>query len=202
MPHAFGSFKRNLAVILEAFSSSFSYPITSLVRWDFPSFGFIKLNTDGAAKGAPGVAACGGLFRNFQGNWILGFSTRIGICNAFVAELWGVWYGLNIAWHRGWRRLILESDSTSVVAVLSKRGGAARESRLLTHIRAILNRDWQVSITHAFREANSCADYLANLPIINPSLPDESFFTAPPAPLSLLLQADAAGTYHPRKGTG
>ncbi|XP_061374502.1 uncharacterized protein LOC133316736 [Gastrolobium bilobum] len=122
------------------FTYDIPYPVDILVRCEFPTFGFIKLNTDGAARGSPSAAACGGLFRNTYGSWLVGFSSRIGICNALTSELLGGgggWNGLNIAWQRGWHRLILESDSTLVVALLIKCGGAARESRL----RALLDRD-------------------------------------------------------------
>jgi len=33
------------------------------VRWEFPSPGWIKINTNGAARGDPSFATCGGIFR-------------------------------------------------------------------------------------------------------------------------------------------
>jgi len=32
------------------------------IRWKFPSSGRVKINTDGAARGYPGLATCGGIF--------------------------------------------------------------------------------------------------------------------------------------------
>ncbi|KAK6145319.1 hypothetical protein DH2020_022139 [Rehmannia glutinosa] len=38
-----------------------------LDRWIMPPFGWIKINTDGSAMGAPGNSACGGIFRDCKG---------------------------------------------------------------------------------------------------------------------------------------
>lgn len=45
-------------------------------------------------------AGCGGLLRDENGNWIVGF----------VAELWGILYGLELAWKHGYRKVIIEAD--------------------------------------------------------------------------------------------
>lgn len=45
------------------------------------------------------------------------YLTKI-ICSAPLAELWGVYYGLCIAWDNGIRRLEVEVDSESVVGFL------------------------------------------------------------------------------------
>ena len=38
------------------------------IRWEFPSPGWVKINIDGAARGYPGFATCGGIFRGSMGN--------------------------------------------------------------------------------------------------------------------------------------
>ncbi|XP_061352904.1 uncharacterized protein LOC133297728 [Gastrolobium bilobum] len=122
--------------------------------------------------------------------------------NQIYIRIVGVWNGLHIAWKRGWRRLILESDSTSVVALLTKCGGATRESRFVTQIQALPDRDWQVSVIRAFRKANHCANFLANLPLNNFELQEVVIFDEPPSSLKLLLQADVIGIPYPRKEKG
>lgn len=81
--------------------------------------GWVKLNTDGASHGNPGRATAGGVLRDGEGNWIGGFALNIGICSASLAELWGVYYGLYIAWERGLTRVELEIDSEIVVGFLT-----------------------------------------------------------------------------------
>ena len=38
-----------------------------LVRWEFPSPGWVKINIDGAARGYHGLTTCGGIFRGSMG---------------------------------------------------------------------------------------------------------------------------------------
>ena len=64
------------------------------VRWQVPEKGRLKLNMDGAASKAMGVAGGGGLIRDNQGNWVVDFSKRIGVTNSFMAEFWALRDGL------------------------------------------------------------------------------------------------------------
>ena len=41
------------------------------VRWEFPSPGWVKINIDGAARGYPGFATCGGIFRGSMGSLLM-----------------------------------------------------------------------------------------------------------------------------------
>lgn len=50
-----------------------------------------------AAKSSLGVVGCGGLLRDYNGVWIGGFAKHLGVCSTYVAELWGVLEGLNMA---------------------------------------------------------------------------------------------------------
>lgn len=69
----------------------------ALVKWKQSEEGWIKLNSDGACKGDDSQARCGGLFRDSTGNWLYGFTKRLGTCNALHAEMWGMWTGIQMA---------------------------------------------------------------------------------------------------------
>ncbi|CAA7018343.1 unnamed protein product [Microthlaspi erraticum] len=71
-----------------------------LIGWSPPEGDWIKLNTDGASRGNPGSAAAGGVLRDAEGQWCGGFAINIGRCSAPLAELWGVYYGLCMAWEK------------------------------------------------------------------------------------------------------
>lgn len=58
----------------------------------------MKLNTDGAARGNPGIAGAGGSLRDYRGQWIVGFAARLGICSNVAAELHALRMGLSLAW--------------------------------------------------------------------------------------------------------
>lgn len=63
--------------------------VEKLIGWEAPRVVWIKINTDGASHGNPGLAAAGGVLRDGDGNWLGGFALNIGICSAQLAELWG-----------------------------------------------------------------------------------------------------------------
>ncbi|CAA7039902.1 unnamed protein product [Microthlaspi erraticum] len=76
------------------------------------------LNTDGASRGNPGLATAGGVLRDGEGRWRGGFAINIGRCSAPLAELWGVYYRLYMAWENRCTRVVLEVDSALVVGFL------------------------------------------------------------------------------------
>ncbi|CAI0550251.1 unnamed protein product [Linum tenue] len=73
-------------------------------------------------------------------------------------------------------------DSKCAVQLLLRRDGDVnRHSAVLRRFQALLSRDWQVVISHIYREGNYCADYIASrghsmsfglheFPITDPSL--------------------------------
>lgn len=61
-------------------------------NWRPPPSGQIMVNTDGALREYPGESGYGE-----DGNWLKGFSKRLGPCNTFLAELWGIYLGAEMA---------------------------------------------------------------------------------------------------------
>lgn len=158
-----------------------------------PSAGWLKLNTDGASQGNPGLASAGGVIRDGEGRWCGGFSLNIGRCTAPLAELWGVYYGLVIAWERRIPQLELELDLEMVVGFLKRGINNSHPLSSLVHLcHDFLSKDWSVRITHLFREANRLADGLANHAFSLP-LGFHLFDTAPPSLESIRWQ-DEIGT--------
>ena len=49
-----------------------------LIRWNPPSVGWVKLNTDGVLKASSGMTSTGGIIRDKNGNWLAGFAFHIG----------------------------------------------------------------------------------------------------------------------------
>ncbi|EOY31426.1 Uncharacterized protein TCM_038365 [Theobroma cacao] len=60
----------------------------AMITWEKPKENFVKLNIDGSASGRPGLAAAGGLVRDVNGEWLVGFTFNIGISYALSAEPW------------------------------------------------------------------------------------------------------------------
>ena len=166
------------------------------IHWQSPDLGWIRLNTDGASKGED-IAGCGRVLRGNNGEWICGFSKGLGACSAYVAELWGVFEGLKLALSHGFLRVELLVDSQVVVNTISfAKGGSPTGRTLVQNIRRLLELDWEVKICHSYREANYCADALANLAC------DGGFtmisYEQCPAQVNSIYLADVVGAYTPR----
>ncbi|KAG8490303.1 hypothetical protein CXB51_015481 [Gossypium anomalum] len=56
---------------------------------------WVCLNTDGSVRQEEGFVAVGGLVRDQNGRWIMGYGRYLGNCTVTEAELWGLMDGLN-----------------------------------------------------------------------------------------------------------
>lgn len=168
-----------------------------LIAWKAPKDEWFKLNTDGASHGNPGLATAGGVIRDCGGCWRGGFALNIGICSAPLAELWGVYYGLYIAWEHRITRLELEVDSEMVVGFLTTGISESHHFSFLVRLcYGFLSRYWIVHISHLYREANRLADGLANYAF---SLPlGFHLFESRPEAVSHVLLEDASGSTRPQ----
>ncbi|KAL9437050.1 hypothetical protein AB3S75_022984 [Citrus x aurantiifolia] len=133
------------------------------IRWMPPPWPWCKLNTDGLCKNG-WEAGAGGVLRDSVDHWISGFCMRIGESSVLMAELWGLFQGLTLAWDVGIKRLLVEVDSLGVTQMISKQAVVPNVFHaLIVAIRDLLSRNWQTSISHVYREANSAADFMANM---------------------------------------
>ncbi|KAI5352942.1 hypothetical protein L3X38_005834 [Prunus dulcis] len=62
-----------------------------------------KVSSDGGRKPALGYTGVGGLLRDHNGNWIKSFSVNLGVGSVIEAKLWGIFWGLHLAWEAGFR---------------------------------------------------------------------------------------------------
>ncbi|KAG7556773.1 Reverse transcriptase domain [Arabidopsis suecica] len=171
--------------------------VERLIGWVAPTDGWLKLNTDGASHGNPGLATAGGLLRDDSGNWGGGFAANLGYCSALVAELWGVYYGLFIAWERRAMRVEVEVDFQIVVGFLKKGISDSHPLSFLVRLcYGFLSKDWIVRINHVYREANRLADGLANYAF---SLPlGFHMFDLPSDCVNSTMLEDVSGSTRPR----
>ena len=135
-----------------------------------------------------------------MGSWIGGFARNIGICSSVTAELWAIYVGLHMTWDKGFRKVVLESDSRVVVGLIN--GDTVRVDRnynLIMQIKEVVGKDWEVKIFHVYREANCVADWLTNYGLTRDVLDKGSdIITDPPSGLYSLLYYDLIGSTIPR----
>ncbi|KAI3472963.1 hypothetical protein Pfo_029210 [Paulownia fortunei] len=132
------------------------------VNWRTPKHGWLKLNTDGAAKGNTGHAGAGGVIRDHFGNAILAFHEYIGKENSLFAEVHALLKGLELAKSNGINKLWIETDARGVLHLISTAThGHWKLQEMLAKSKYIM-RQMETTITHICREGNKVADFLAN----------------------------------------
>ena len=153
------------------------------------------MNIDGAHN-RNGISIAGGLTRDHIGRWLSVFGMMIGSCSITVAELWGLYQGLHLAWNSRMRRLKVKTDSHCVFQLVTKPTlNINHYAPLIQAIKDYLKLDWQVSISHIYREAKFAAGYMARLAFSSPL----GFVVYPTLPLGVrsFLFHDAYGRAHP-----
>ncbi|CAN1744711.1 Putative ribonuclease H protein At1g65750 [Linum perenne] len=125
---------------------------------------FIQKGQIPRRRGQQGKAAAGGLLRDINSNCILAYTMSLGICSITRAEIRGALEGVRWAWEAGHRKLEVQIDSQAVVAILSDTNLQITHSHALEvlEFQEWLKRDWEVKLSHVYREANHAADHLAS----------------------------------------
>ncbi|KAL4318563.1 hypothetical protein GQ457_18G005180 [Hibiscus cannabinus] len=175
--------------------SSFTNPTTSSAtasscKWQPASTSWITLNTDGVVSSS-GHGAVGGLLRNADGSWVMGFSRAIWMTNSLHAELWAIHDGLVFAWALGINQIHLQSDNLLAVNLLKSQDATSSSFSLVRAIATLLHRAWLVDMSWIPREGNNPADWLAKKALGSSCRP--LILDSPPPDLLPLLSTDVHG---------
>lgn len=162
------------------------------VKWEKPELGWLKLNTDGSWNATSSKASGGGLIRDELGNWVVGFTRKLGRMNSLTAEVWALRDGLLLCHQMNIPAIIVELDAKVLVdAISNPRYSNTVISPIFYDCKCLLSQIPQVRIKHIFREANKCANRLANFAHSQ----DLEFIThsVPPVDLISFVEADCIG---------
>ena len=164
------------------------------IRWEKPNTGWKKLNTDGSSVDSLGLAGGGGVVRDENGNWVLGYARNFGPVNSCIAELWSLRDGLILCVQAQVQALIVEMDAKALVDAFSNQSKTNTvNSSLMEDCRQLASQIPQVSFRHAYREANMCADQLAKLGASMEN--DFAVFPCPPVRIVPFVEADCRGQF-------
>ncbi|MED6199315.1 hypothetical protein PIB30_119166 [Stylosanthes scabra] len=153
---------------------------------------WVKMNTDGAVKVDKTLAGCGGIISSHKGEWVAGFISNLTYCHSTQAELMGILKGLEMAWSLEIRRLEVEADSKDVIeSINDTHQDSTCHNYILKQIRSYKDRSWQITFNHIFREANKCANWLANEGTKSGN--GFTFFDISPPGLQKIILDDASG---------
>ena len=119
---------------------------------------------DGASKGNPGLAGCGGVFTEANGNVVSKYSWGLGSETNYKVEFCGLYQGLRIARTKGIAKLIVFSDSCLLIqAIIKKKCPTQLQLAQIFHkIRLLCNSFHSIRFFHVLRGLNSLADSAAN----------------------------------------
>lgn len=93
-----------------------------LLTWTPLGKGRIKLNSNGAVSSDG--SSIGGVIRDANANWLWGYSLSFGTESFFKVEVRALLKGLNIAWNKGFRKVVVEYDNALLVDLIISDGGA------------------------------------------------------------------------------
>ena len=162
-----------------------------IVLWHPPLIPWLKLNTDGFSKGNPGLAGCGGVFRDNFRRFSGGYCQDLGTQTVFFAELMAVILGVEFAFLFVWHHIWLESDSTTILQCISSSSFVPPwPLRIAWHNCLARIRHISFTCSHILREGNSVADRFANLGLASSSL---CWHATPPPEVCPYLRMDALG---------
>lgn len=132
-----------------------------------PYASWVKLNMDRTSKGNPGISGGDGALRDSRSFCIEGFLIRLDICNSLRAELIAYFYGLRMAWNKGYQKLHVEVNSYTFIQLMTKvrKVENLRFHNIISQYRNFLSRFWQVRVTHCHRESNMVANKLVNITV-------------------------------------
>lgn len=135
------------------------------VTWEKPEKGWTKLNYDGSCMCKTGKSSIGGIFRDHNAEFLLGYAESIGQSNSTVAELAALVRGLEIVQENGWTHIWLEGDSKSLVDIIAKRKEVkCRQVQMqVERINLIIPEMENCIVTHIYREGNRAADKFAQM---------------------------------------
>ncbi|KAL3519623.1 hypothetical protein ACH5RR_017772 [Cinchona calisaya] len=163
------------------------------VAWEKPDIGWTKLNFDGSCKCKTGRASIGGVLRNHDAEFLLGYSEFIGQTNSTIAELVALQRGLELVLENGWRYVWVEGDSKSLVEIIAqkKQVRCAEVQKHVGHINSMIPALKNCILTHVYREGNRAADKFAQMGyhLKKPQI----WHHNPPKEVLRIVQEDAQG---------
>lgn len=168
------------------------------VRWSGPDNGALVLNVDGSVRSSTSQAGGGAVLRSHEGKWRGGFTCRLPWGNIDEIESRMILKGMEWAWTKGIRRLVIQSDSRNAINWIKNSAntfGTIR--RVIEECQSWVRRNWDVELSHILREQNYAADAMAKTACRMDV--DWKEFKTPPREVLLEILEDRLGTPRPRR---
>ncbi|CAI0549995.1 unnamed protein product [Linum tenue] len=91
------------------------------------------------------------------------FAMNLRICSITRAELRGAVEGLQLAWDMGYSHVRMELDSRCAIHLIQGEDTSDHQhAAVIDRFHELLRRDWDVTVSHIYREGNKNTDFLAS----------------------------------------
>ncbi|KAF7824601.1 putative ribonuclease H-like domain-containing protein [Senna tora] len=164
-------------------------PNDSNTVWRPPEANMFKVNVDGSCWENDMSIRCGGVIRDAEKKWVMGFAKNLGKGNVLLADLWGIRMGLQIAWNNGLSTITIESDSLAAIKMIKGNTYESHPLYAITEdIKRMLISNGSVNLVHISRNANKVADTMAKQGHLLPF--GDFLYEEPPIFSSIVYQED------------
>ncbi|OIT28623.1 hypothetical protein A4A49_63639, partial [Nicotiana attenuata] len=168
------------------------------VVWNKPRGNSLKLNTDGSFILKNSLCGIGGVIRNNNGHWLVGFQEVVPCFSSVHAELLALKQGLYVARMQGLSNIEVKMDSTDAINCLEN--GMPFLNDIIFECRSLIMQLKVQTISHTFREGNKLAHRMAREALSNVKCRDLTILYYPPLFVNEVLQSDVEGiTYVTKK---
>ncbi|KAM7256136.1 hypothetical protein ACFE04_011877 [Oxalis oulophora] len=135
------------------------------VSWKKPEYGWTKLNFDGSCRGRGCRGSIGGVIRDHNAEFLLGYAESIGKTTSVLAELASLRRGLELLIENGWKDIWLEGDAKTLGDIIVEgRSVKCKETeRSISEINIMLPEFKNFILSHVYREGNRAAAKLAKI---------------------------------------
>ncbi|KAE8732108.1 hypothetical protein F3Y22_tig00002237pilonHSYRG00293 [Hibiscus syriacus] len=152
-------------------STGTAFPRPELIQWRPAPTGWFALNTDDAVHHTSSLGSAGGIIRNKDGDWIVGFNKAVGISSLLQAELWGILEGLQLAWSQRLEHIQCQTDCAEALTLVTSSTAASSPVSIVRSITSLILKQWKVDFILIRREGNAAADFLAKSTVISNDQP-------------------------------
>ncbi|KAF7834439.1 WEB family protein [Senna tora] len=130
--------------------------------WIPPEANMFKVNVDGSCWENDMSISCGGIIRDAEKRWVMGFAKNLGKGNVLLAEMWGIRMGLQIARNNGLSNITIETDSLAAIKLIKGNTSESHPLYAITEdIKRMLFSNGSMNLVHIPRNANKVADTMA-----------------------------------------
>ncbi|CAL8155262.1 unnamed protein product [Prunus armeniaca] len=143
-----------LAITTIIGTNSGANKVQVLLAWVPPEVGVVKLNIDGSRRGVTGAIGARKVLKDHLGQWIGGFVVNLGRGEVIEAELWGMFFGLNLAVKKKVDDIVIEMDfDTAVLLIQRKVSNACHPNAgLVSSCKRLMNLFRRIKLQHIYRE--------------------------------------------------